>query len=296
MTSLGATDAMTATQRAEAFIATARRARRRQTLIAAAALLACILVSAWVGEVRLEAFLTGYPRFTTYIYSILPTLHLATLGSDIAEWFWGIGTGKWLGATLDTLLIALLASLIASCGAFLVGFLAARNTTPQPWLGTLVRRGLEFARTVPDLVFALMFVVAFGSGPLAGVLAIAVHNIGALGKLFFEAIETIAPGPVEGVAASGASWIQRMRFAVLPQILPAFSSLALLRFEVAVRSSVVVGFAGGGGIGQDLYVAIRRYYESDISALLLIFLVTVSLIDIGSAALRRRLIGTELRA
>jgi len=290
MASLGASGAMTATQRAEAFIASARRARRWRALLAGSVLLACILVSAAVSEVRLDAFLTGYPRFTTYLYSILPKLHLATLGSDIAEWFWGIGTGKWLGATLDTLLIAFLASLIASCGAFLVGFVAARNTTPQRWLGTLVRRALEFARTVPDLVFALMFVAAFGSGPLAGVLAIVIAEIGILAKLFSEAIEAADPRPVEGVRAAGGSALQRMRFGLFPQVLPNFLSLALYQFESNTRSATILGMVGAGGIGL-LFAEMTRTYEwPRVGTLLIAVWLAVATIDWAAGKLRRALV------
>ena len=131
-----------------------------------------------------------------------------------------------------------------------------------------MRRLLEFARTVPGIVFALIFVIAFGLGPMAGVLAIAIHSTGALGKLFSEIVENADMKPVEGVRSTGASWLSCMRFAVLPQVSAGYASYALLRFEINVREASVMGFVGAGGIGQELVVAIRKFYYSDVSAIL----------------------------
>ena len=150
---------------------------------------------------------------------------------------------------------------------------------------------MEFCRTVPDIVFALIFVIAFGLGPMAGVLAIAIHSIGALGKQYAEIVENIDMKPVEGVRSTGASWISCMRFAVLPQVAAGFASYTLLRFEINVREASVMGFVGAGGIGQELLVAIRKFYYSDVSAILLMIIVTVFVIDIGTGSIRGRLFG-----
>ena len=152
---------------------------------------------------------------------------------------------------------------------FALNFLAAENTAPAPWLRFAVKRFMEFCRTVPDIVFALIFVIAFGLGPMAGVLAIAIHCVGALGKQYLEIVENIDMKPVEGVRSTGASWISCMRFAVLPQVVAGFASYTLLRFEINVRGASVMGFVGAGGIGQELVVAIRKFYYSDVSAILL---------------------------
>jgi phosphonate transport system permease protein len=152
---------------------------------------------------------------------------------------------------------------------------------------------LELFRTVPELVFALIFVYAFGLGPLPGVLAIAVHSMGALGKLFSEVNENIAPGPGEGVRAAGGNWMHLVRYAVLPQVLPDFASYTLLRFEINVRASSVVGFVGAGGIGQELFSVIRQFIYVDISALVLLLIMTVALIDITCERFRRRLLGEQ---
>jgi phosphonate transport system permease protein len=131
---------------------------------------------------------------------------------------------------------------------------------------------------------------------MAGVLAIAIHSIGALGKLYSEQVENIDMKPLEGVRSTGASWMSSMRFAVLPQVMPGFASYSLLRFEINVREASVMGFVGAGGIGQELVVAVRKFFYSDVSAILLMIIVTVFIIDICTGWLRGRLFGTEQRA
>jgi phosphonate transport system permease protein len=130
---------------------------------------------------------------------------------------------------------------------------------------------------------------------MAGVLAIALHTTGALGKLFSEVVENADMRPVEGIRSTGASWLSSMRFAVLPQVIAGYASYTLLRFEINVREASVMGFVGAGGIGQELLVAIRKFYYSDVSAILVMIVVTVFLIDIGTGWLRGRLFGEEAR-
>jgi phosphonate transport system permease protein len=128
------------------------------------------------------------------------------------------------------------------------------------------------------------------------VLALAIHSTGALGKLFAEVVENIDMKPVEGATAAGATRIAAIRLAVLPQVLSSFASYALLRFEINVRSAAVMGFVGAGGIGQDLMVAIRKFYYTDVSAILVLIIATVMIIDLVTERLRHRLIGWERRA
>ena len=161
------------------------------------------------------------------------------------------------------------------------------------WVYFTTRRILEIARTVPELVYALIFVFCFGVGPLAGVLAIAVHATGALGKLFSEVNENIDPKPLEGLRAAGASWFQTIRFAVVPQVLPNFTSYALLRFEINVRSSSIVGYVGAGGLGQEIRTAVGFGEYYDLSAIFLIIFITVAIIDLTCEQIRHRFIGRE---
>ena len=154
---------------------------------------------------------------------------------------------------------------------------------------------LEFCRTVPEIVFALFFVYALGLGPVPGVLAIAIHTVGALGKQFAEVVENIDMNPVEGVRATGGSWVEQIRFAVVPQVLSNVVSYTLLRFEINVRGASVMGFVGAGGIGKELLGSIRQFYYSDVSAILLMIIATVIVIDLLTERVRHRLLGIEGR-
>lgn len=273
------------------------RRKRVTTSMFMAGFVAAALASAWTTEVDLARLVDNIGRFFSYfgrifVFDAGTPDHVGQLVLVAPlEWFWG--WSKWLSLIADTLLIAYLGTALGAAGGFALCFLAVRNLTPNPILRGTVKRFLEFSRTVPEIVFALIFVIAFGLGPIPGVLAIAIHTMGALGKLFSEVVENIDMNPVEGVTASGGSWTQVVRFAVVPQVLSNFVSYALLRFEINVRGAAVMGFVGAGGIGQDLIEAIRKFYYTDVSAILLLIIVTVMLIDIGTERLRHALIGME---
>jgi phosphonate transport system permease protein len=270
-------------------------ARKRLRLTLATAVFFAALVVASIGaEVNLRTFFTYFGNFISYFDRIFALENGARVWTDIGEWFWG--WRKWLWMLGETILISYVGTLFGAVLAFALNFFAAENTSPAPWLRFVVRRLLEFARTVPGIVFALIFVIAFGLGPMAGVLAIAIHSTGALGKLFSEIVENADMKPVEGVRSTGASWLSCMRFAVLPQVAAGYASYALLRFEINVREASVMGFVGAGGIGQELVVAIRKFYYSDVSAILLTIIVTVFAIDLGTGWVRARLFGKDARA
>jgi phosphonate transport system permease protein len=270
-------------------------ARKRLRLTLATAVFFAALVIAAIGaEVNLRTFFTYFGNFVSYFDRILTLENGARVWTDIGEWFWG--WRKWLWMLGETILISYVGTLFGAILGFSLNFFAAENTSPAPWLRFLVRRVLEFARTVPSIVFALIFVIAFGLGPMAGVLAIAIHSTGALGKQFSEIVENADMKPVEGVRSTGANWISCMRFAVLPQVAAGYASYALLRFEINVREASVMGFVGAGGIGQELVVAIRKFYYSDVSAILLTIILTVFIIDIGTGWSRGRLFGKDGRA
>jgi phosphonate transport system permease protein len=270
-------------------------ARKRLRLTMAAAVFFAVLVVAAVGaEVNLRTFFKFFGNFLSYFDRILTLEDGHRVWTNVGEWFWG--WHKWLRLLGETILISYVGTLMGVVLAFALNFFAAQNTSPGPWLRFIVRRLLEFARTVPGIVFALIFVIAFGLGPMAGVLAIAIHSTGALGKLFSEIVENADMKPVEGVRSTGASWLSCMRFAVLPQVSAGYASYALLRFEINVREASVMGFVGAGGIGQELVVAIRKFYYSDVSAILLTIIVTVFIIDIGTGWLRGRLFGRDIRS
>ncbi len=268
-----------------------RGSRRRRTVLFAFVLIIAVAGSCKIGEVSIPQFFQGLPGLFSYVQDIAPVLHLQTFRADFAEWYWGLG--KWLFLLWDTLLMAFLATLIGAVGAFCICFPASENLMGCYPIYFICRRLMELARGVPDLVYALIFVFSFGLGPLPGVMAIALHSIGALGKLFSEVNENIDTMPIEGVKAAGGNWFQIIRFAVVPQVLPNFISYTLLRFEINVRAASVIGFVGAGGIGQELMFVIRQFIYPDISAIVLLIIITVVLIDLSCEALRHRIIGGE---
>lgn len=274
--------------------AAATAAKRRRSWLLAIAVALCAALAAWGGEVNLHKFAEGLPRFWSYLYDILPKLRPANLTTDLAEWFWN--WDGWLALLGETLLVAYVGTFLGAGIGFCLCFFASANLVKSVVARTLVRRSLEFCRTVPDIVFALLFVYALGLGPVPGVLAIAIHTVGALGKQFAEVVENIDMNPIDGVKAGGANWFEQVRFAVLPQVLSNFVSYTLLRFEINVRGASVMGFVGAGGIGKELLSSIRQFYYSDVSAILLMIIVTVFAIDLLTERLRFRLIGMEGRA
>jgi phosphonate transport system permease protein len=265
--------------------------RRRNWLLASVIVILLIALAGRYAEVELGNLTQHLSGLTSYFARIMPHLRPAHLAEDVTDWYWNFF--GWLKLLFDTILIAYLATLAATIGATLLASLAAENLAPSRMLRWVVKRWFEFCRTVPDLVFALIFVSAFGLGPLAGVLAIGTHTFGTLGKMFTEAFESIDMNPVEGVRSSGARFVDTVRFAALPQVLPTLASYTLLRFEINVRASSIVGFVGAGGIGQDLFVAIRKFYYTDVSAILLMIIVTVSIMDVLTERIRHRLAPVE---
>jgi len=267
--------------------------RRRSVAIFLLLLLGAMALAAVGAEVNPAKFWAGLPNFGSYFGRLA---HLDTgdfVWTDPASWFWGLR--RWSRELGQTLLIAYVAT-AAGLGIGIVGgVLSSFHLVRAAAIRFAVRRALEFMRTVPDIVFALVFVVAFGLGPLPGVLAITLHTGGTLGKLFAEVIDNIDPKPLEGVAATGGSWLAQVRFGVMPQVLSNFASYALLRFEINVRGAAVIGFVGAGGIGQDLLVAIRKFYYSDVSAMLIMILLCVMVIDFVSERLRHRLLALETK-
>ena len=188
-----------------------------------------------------------------------------------------------------TIAVAVWGTALALVCAIPCGLLSASNIAPV-WISQPVRRAMDACRAINEMVFAMLFIVAVGLGPFAGVLALWVHTTGVLAKLFAEAVEAIDSRPAEGVRATGASSLDEIIYGVLPQVLPLWISFALYRFESNVRSAMVVGMVGAGGIGVVLYEAIRSFDYSQTAAIMLMVIVVVTLIDMGSAWIRERVI------
>jgi phosphonate transport system permease protein len=189
----------------------------------------------------------------------------------------------------ETIQIALWGTFLAVFLGIPMGLAAARNIAPV-WVVQPVRWVMNLLRSVPDLVMGLLFVVAVGLGPLAGVLAITLNTAGVLAKLFSEAVESIDKGPVEGVRATGGSRLQEIVWGVIPQVAPLWTSFALYRFESNSRSATILGLIGAGGIGQVLFDRMNAFDFRAVSAVVIVVVVAVTLIDLLSQAMRKRLL------
>ena len=195
----------------------------------------------------------------------------------------------YLTEMIITLQIALWGTALAVVFAIPMGLLSSANITPA-WVHQPVRRLMDAARAINEMVFAMLFIVAVGLGPFAGVLALFVHTTGVLAKLFSEAVEAIDPQPVEGIRATGANALEEIIYGVIPQVLPLWISYSLYRFESNVRSASVVGMVGAGGIGVVLWEIIRGFQYAETCAVMIIIIVSVTVIDVISARIRKSLV------
>ena len=193
---------------------------------------------------------------------------------------------------IETLNIAAVATLLGALAAMSLSLLATRGLARWPRLIPVFRRTMDALRAIPEIVIALMLIYILGGGPVPAVIAIALHTGGALGKLFSEVAENADLKPVEGLQSVGANWSQRMWLGVIPQVAPNWLSYALLRFEINVRASAILGFVGEGGIGHDLKLAMQwgqGRYDEVVAIFLLLFLAIV-VIDTVSDHFRNKLV------
>jgi len=195
----------------------------------------------------------------------------------------------YLADMLVTIQIAIWGTALSAVLGAPFAILSSANISPQ-WIVQPVRRLMDACRAINEIVFALLFVVAVGLGPFAGVMALFIHNTGVFSKLYSEAVEAIDPRPVEGIRATGARRLPEVIFGVIPQVVPLWSSFALYRLETNVRSATTLGIVGAGGIGQTLYESIRAFHYAETAAQMIIVVVAVVLIDMVSARLRKALV------
>ncbi len=242
-----------------------------------AGFLAVLAIALWRVLPGWEAFIGGLGKLGFLVRFMIPPAH-------------GGHLGQMLHGLAETLAMAFMGTLLAALAALPLGFLGARNVLPLWLLHFGLRRLFDGLRGIDSLIWAIVFVAAVGMGPFAGILALAVPDAGTLAKLFAEAIENVEKRQIEGVEAVGASGIERARFGILPQVLPVMLSHVLYFFESNTRSATVLGVVGAGGIGLQLAERIRLDDWQEVAFIILLILLTVSLIDLVSGRLRRRII------
>jgi len=237
------------------------------------ALVFVVLAWAWNGaEIRPLGLINDSQNMATYAKDFFPP--------DFKDW------KLYVKEMLVTIQIAIWGTLLAIVFAVPFGLLSSSNIV-KPWVYQPVRRLMDAFRAINEMVFALLFIVAVGLGPFAGVMALFVHTTGSLAKLFSEAVEAVDRRPVEGIRVTGSHPIAEIIFGIIPQVLPLWVSYILYRFESNVRSASVVGMVGAGGIGVVLFEVIRGFEYQQTCAVLIILVVAVSIIDVISSYLRR---------
>jgi len=234
------------------------------------------LVWAWRGaEMRPMTLITESGNILTLIKDFFPP--------DFTDW------RLYATEMVVTLQVAIWGTLLAVVCAVPLGILSSDNIVPW-WVYHPVRRLMDAARAINEMVFAMLFVVAVGLGSFAGVLALWVHTTGVLAKLFSEAVEAIEPSPVEGVRSTGASFLEEVVYGVIPQVFPLWISYSLYRFESNVRSATVVGMVGAGGIGMVLWELIRSFAFEQTCAVMALIVLVVVVFDMLSQQLRKRVL------
>ena len=252
-------------------------------------------MSSSIIDFNLSQIIDGFPRLSDYIVKILPNLDINLIlensKTEGSIQYWYFNFKKYATLLYETFNMAVLATLMGFIFALILSFLSAKNITPNIYSYHLVKRILEFLRGVPEIIFAILFVWALGVGPLAGIIAITIHTTGALGKLFSEVHENADLKTCEAIRSHGGNWVSEMRYGIIPKVLPNIISYALLRFEINIRASTVIGFVGAGGIGQELYLVINFNYYEEVSAIILLIILTVITIDVSSGRIRQKIIG-----
>ncbi|UNK19253.1 phosphonate ABC transporter, permease protein PhnE [Paenibacillus sp. N3/727] len=195
-----------------------------------------------------------------------------------------------LRGLLDTLAISILGTIISTVLCIPFAFWAAVNMSRSKWVSGSGKLVLSFIRTFPEIIMAILFIKAVGPGSFAGVLALGLHSVGMLGKLFADEVENMDNGPTEALIASGASRLQILWFAVIPQVLPGFLSYTLYRFEINLRSATILGVIGAGGIGTPLIFALSSRNWDRVGIILLGIIIMITVIDMISGAIRRKLV------
>ncbi len=271
------------------------RSRRLWNIFIIIIFVVSFFTSSSIIDFNLSKIIDGFPRLGDYIFKILPNLDSKLIfensKTEGSIQYWYFNFKKYAALLYETFNMAVLSTLMGFVFALLLSFLSAKNITPNIYSYYLVKRFLEFLRGVPEIIFAILFVWALGVGPLAGIIAITIHTTGALGKLFSEVHENADLKTCEAIRSHGGNWVSEIRYGIIPKVLPNIISYALLRFEINIRASTVIGFVGAGGIGQELYLVINFNYYEEVSAIILLIILTVITIDVSSGRIRQKIIG-----
>jgi phosphonate transport system permease protein len=264
-----------ATTRHATLLADARKSAVRQARLVAAVVAVCVVALAITGFFDAARFVEGGPAMAQLASEMVPP--------DFSRW------RQWLRPLLDTLAMSIAGTALAVLLSLPLALLAAPNTAPHPLLYRLVRTLLAALRSVPEIILGILFVAAVGFGALPGVLALALHSVGMVGKFYAETIEHVDPKPLEAANAAGASRLQVITHAVLPQVLPQLADITIYRWEYHFRASAVLGIVGAGGIGFELMAALRLIKYDEVAAILLTILACVVVVDGIGARLRQAL-------
>lgn len=258
-----------------AILLTARRASLGQARLAAVIAGVCLVALAITGFFDATRFIEGAPAIAQLASEMVPP--------DFTRW------RSWLRPLLDTLAMSIAGTALAVLLSLPLAVLAAPNTGPNRWVFHAVRVVLAAMRSVPEIILGVLFVAAVGFGALPGVLALALHSVGMVAKFYAEAIEHVDPKPLEAASAAGASRLQVITHAVLPQVLPKLADITIYRWEYHFRASAVLGIVGAGGIGFELMAALRLIRYDQVAAILLTILACVVVVDSVGARLRKTL-------
>lgn len=250
--------------------------RRRNTSLAGVGVTLLVVGGAffYAGALDPKRYSDAVPTILTLLGEALPP--------DFVRW------AKWGKPLLETLSMSIAGTVLGATAALPLGALAARNVVPAPWLGGAIRMLLNLLRSIPGLIWGVIFVAAVGFGPLPGVLALGFHSTGMLGKFYAETLEHVEPGPGDALRSLGVSPLGVLRFSVLPQILPRVVDVTIYRWEHNLRAATTLGVVGAGGLGLEIITAFHLFEYREAFALIMVMLALVTVINLIGGRIRRR--------
>lgn len=250
------------------------KVKRRLSLLL---FVAAILFAIWYIQFDVVEFANGVPIFLRFLFTDFMPPNLSDLSS-------------YTRPVLDTLAFGVAATVISSVIALMFAFLMAHNTAPHPAIRVFSRSVVSFIRNVPFLVWAAVLVVLFGVGTMPGVFSLILFGIGFLARVYAESIEEIDKHAVEAIEASGATYLHKLKHAVLPQFMPGYISWTLFMFEVSIRSSAILGIVGAGGIGSQIKMTMDLFQYSRTAAIISIMIVMILAVEFLTQRIKERLI------